>query len=130
MHAGKMLGGSSSIGDHQYTRGNRKNYDDWAALGATGWSFKDVFPYFLKLEDNTDKEYLLNGNFDRFYLFIILINYTFNYIRFIFNIQNKINTATHCFSSSKELFSKEEIGYYQDKLRPNFEISDMEWSRT
>lgn len=61
MHAGKMLGGSSSIGDHIYVRGNRKNYDDWASMGAEGWSYKDVFPYFLKLEDNRDKEYLANG---------------------------------------------------------------------
>ncbi|GBN85132.1 Glucose dehydrogenase [FAD, quinone] [Araneus ventricosus] len=44
-----------------YVRGNRKNYDDWAAQGAEGWSFNDVWPYFLKLEDNRDPEYLANG---------------------------------------------------------------------
>lgn len=71
MHAGKMLGGSSSIGDHQYIRGNRKNYDDWEALGATGWSYKDVLPYFLKLEDNNDKEYLLNGKIWKIFLICI-----------------------------------------------------------
>lgn len=44
-----------------YVRGNRQNYDRWAAEGAEGWSYDDVFPYFIKLEDNKDKEYLANG---------------------------------------------------------------------
>lgn len=61
--SGKMVGGSSSFNSLIYVRGNKKNFDDWEQLGATGWSFKDVFPYFLKLEDNRDPEYLWNGNF-------------------------------------------------------------------
>lgn len=44
-----------------YIRGNRRNYDEWAALGAEGWSYDEVFPYFQKLEDNTDPTYLENG---------------------------------------------------------------------
>ncbi|GBM68510.1 Oxygen-dependent choline dehydrogenase [Araneus ventricosus] len=44
-----------------YVRGNHKDYDNWAAQGAEGWSFKDVFPYFLKLEDNRNIEFLTNG---------------------------------------------------------------------
>ncbi|CAL1288547.1 unnamed protein product [Larinioides sclopetarius] len=59
--SGKGLGGSSLLNAMLYVRGNRKNYDDWAAQGATGWSFNDVWPYFLKLEDNRDPEYLANG---------------------------------------------------------------------
>ncbi|MEZ5892902.1 MAG: GMC family oxidoreductase N-terminal domain-containing protein [Parvularculaceae bacterium] len=35
-----------------YIRGSRADYDNWAAHGATGWSWDDVFPYFLKAEDN------------------------------------------------------------------------------
>ncbi|KAF8783200.1 Glucose dehydrogenase like protein [Argiope bruennichi] len=58
---GKGLGGSGILNAMVYTRGNRKNYDDWAAQGAEGWSFNDVWPYFLKLENNTDPEYLTNG---------------------------------------------------------------------
>ena len=44
-----------------YVRGNPKNYDDWEAEGAEGWGYKDVFPYFIKLEDNRDPEYVANG---------------------------------------------------------------------
>lgn len=59
--AGKMLGGSSSMNSLLYVRGNRQNYDDWASQGAKGWRFKDVYPYFLKLENNKDREFLANG---------------------------------------------------------------------
>jgi len=48
--AGKMLGGGSSINGQVYIRGTRADYDRWAALGATGWSFDEVFPYFLRSE--------------------------------------------------------------------------------
>lgn len=34
-----------------YTRGSKHDYDDWENYGATGWSFKDVEPYFLKVEN-------------------------------------------------------------------------------
>lgn len=46
-----------------YVRGNRKNYDDWAANGAVGWSWSDVYPYFLKIEDNTNPEYIADGKY-------------------------------------------------------------------
>ena len=46
---GKVLGGSSSINAMIYIRGNRADYDGW---GADGWGWDDLFPYFLKAEDN------------------------------------------------------------------------------
>lgn len=47
---GRMLGGSSSLNGQVYIRGTRSDFDDWAAMGATGWSFNEVFPYFLRSE--------------------------------------------------------------------------------
>jgi choline dehydrogenase-like flavoprotein len=51
---GKVLGGSSSINGMVFVRGNRKNYDDWAAEGNAGWSYDDVLPYFKKFESFED----------------------------------------------------------------------------
>lgn len=48
---GRMLGGSSAINGMVYNRGQRRDYDDWAAAGATGWSFNDVLPYFRRSEN-------------------------------------------------------------------------------
>jgi len=48
--AGRLLGGSSSINGLVYVRGTREDYDYWAQVGARGWGWKDVFPYFLKAE--------------------------------------------------------------------------------
>ena len=37
-----------------YIRGHRSDYDQWASLGNTGWSYADVLPYFKRSEDNAD----------------------------------------------------------------------------
>ena len=49
---GKMLGGSSGINAMVYVRGHRQDYDNWAALGNTGWSYDEVLPYFIRSENN------------------------------------------------------------------------------
>ncbi len=51
---GKVLGGSSSTNAMAYVRGNRADYNDWAALGNKGWSYQEVLPYFTRHEDNAD----------------------------------------------------------------------------
>ena len=49
---GKILGGSSSINAMVYVRGHASDYDDWAALGNTGWGWDDVLPAYRAMEDN------------------------------------------------------------------------------
>ncbi|KAG8190899.1 hypothetical protein JTE90_010324 [Oedothorax gibbosus] len=44
-----------------YVRGNRKAYDNWAKQGCVGWSYSDVNPYFLKAENNQNRDYIANG---------------------------------------------------------------------
>ncbi|MDB5239476.1 MAG: choline dehydrogenase [Spirosoma sp.] len=49
---GKTLGGCSSTNAMAYVRGNRLDYDDWAAQGNAGWSYEEVLPYFIRSEHN------------------------------------------------------------------------------
>ncbi|WP_341713707.1 GMC family oxidoreductase N-terminal domain-containing protein [Erythrobacter sp.] len=49
---GRGLGGSSAINAMVYIRGNSWDYDNWAALGCSGWGYEDVLPYFKRAEHN------------------------------------------------------------------------------
>jgi len=58
---GKMLGGSSGINAMVYIRGQREDYDHWAALGNPGWGWSDVLPFFIQSEGNDSLGAPLHG---------------------------------------------------------------------
>lgn len=62
---GRIIGGCSTVNGMLYIRGNRKNYDDWAAAGCAGWSYADVLPYFKRSECHEDGESEFHGGSGR-----------------------------------------------------------------
>ena len=48
------MGGGSSVNVQAANRGLPRDYDEWAELGATGWAWDDVLPYFIRLENDLD----------------------------------------------------------------------------
>jgi len=59
---GKVLGGSSSINGMAFVRGHPQDYDRWQALGAAGWDWQSVLPYFIKLENRLGPPSALRGH--------------------------------------------------------------------
>ena len=57
----RLLGGGSSINGICANRGSPYDYDEWAAIGAHGWAWSDVLPYFKKLESDADYGEPLHG---------------------------------------------------------------------
>lgn len=49
---GKVLGGSSSVNGLIYIKGNPKDYDGWAQMGLSEWSYDQLLPYFRKAESH------------------------------------------------------------------------------
>jgi choline dehydrogenase len=60
---GRILGGSSSINGLIFIRGQREDFDDWEKLGAKGWSYNSVLPYFKKIESYEGGESQYHGAF-------------------------------------------------------------------
>ncbi len=48
---GKVLGGSSSINGMVYVRGHACDFDTWEEMGAAGWGYADVLPYYMRMEN-------------------------------------------------------------------------------
>src|SRR5579871_3734682 len=48
--SGRILGGGGSINGMVFVRGNRTDYDGWAASGCPGWDYHSVLPYFKRME--------------------------------------------------------------------------------
>ena len=49
---GKVIGGSSSINGMVYVRGHAKDFDTWEEMGAKGWGYRHVLPYFKRMESS------------------------------------------------------------------------------
>ena len=59
---GKVLGGTSSINGMIYIRGNPADYDEYAALGNRGWSYREVLPYFKRSENHASRRNEFHGD--------------------------------------------------------------------
>lgn len=58
---GKVLGGSSALNGMAYVWGDPAEYDSWQARGIEGWSFRELLPYFKRLENNVFSDHPLRG---------------------------------------------------------------------
>ena len=58
---GRVVGGSSSINGLIYIRGQPNDFNDWASLGADGWSYRDVLPHFRAVETFTGEPSQFRG---------------------------------------------------------------------
>lgn len=58
---GRVLGGTSTINGMLWVRGDPSEYDNWAAMGNTGWSFAELLPYFQKIENTELGEEAFRG---------------------------------------------------------------------
>ncbi|MEK9278517.1 MULTISPECIES: GMC family oxidoreductase N-terminal domain-containing protein [unclassified Bradyrhizobium] len=63
---GRVLGGSSSINGLIFIRGQHEDFDDWQRLGADGWSYRDVLPYFRRYERYRGGESQFHGGLGEF----------------------------------------------------------------
>lgn len=59
---GKLLGGSSSINGMTFVRGHPSDFDRWQQMGATGWSYEEVLPYFRRMETHPTKRSIYRGD--------------------------------------------------------------------
>ena len=63
---GRVLGGSSSINGLIFIRGQREDFDDWERLGAKGWSYRELLPYFRRYERHQGGENQYHGGLGEF----------------------------------------------------------------
>ena len=59
---GKLVGGSSSINGMTFVRGHPTDFDTWRQMGAAGWSYREVLPYFKRMESHATKRSAFRGN--------------------------------------------------------------------
>ena len=59
---GKLVGGSGALNGMLYARGHARDYDQWRQLGAEGWGYQDVLPYFKRIENDSHGEGVYHGS--------------------------------------------------------------------
>ena len=135
---GKVLGGSSSVNGMLYLRGNRENYDGWAARGCEGWGFEDILPFYKKLENHEDGETEYHGAGGPIHVTrhpenqLSPVSQAFMRataevcgvpVRDDFNGENQNCASTYQMSASHGVRSSTSEGYVQPSLeRPNFAL--------
>ena len=116
---GKVLGGSSAINAMVYSRGQPADFDDWEAQGNPGWGWRDVLPFYRKLEDHTLGESALHGAGGPVH---------------VDDISGEAHPLTHAFVKAGQEAglpfnpdlngaSQEGVGYYQLNTRGGFRVS-------
>jgi choline dehydrogenase len=63
---GRVLGGSSSINGLIFIRGQHEDFDDWERLGASGWGYRELLPYFRRYERYQGGESRYHGGHGEF----------------------------------------------------------------
>ena len=63
---GRVIGGSSSINGLIFIRGQHEDFDDWERAGATGWSYRELLPYFRRYERYRGGDSQYHGGFGEF----------------------------------------------------------------
>jgi choline dehydrogenase len=63
---GRVIGGSSSINGLIFIRGQHEDFDDWERAGASGWSYRELLPYFRRYERHREGDSQYHGGFGEF----------------------------------------------------------------
>ncbi|CAB0016916.1 unnamed protein product [Nesidiocoris tenuis] len=90
-HRGKGQEGGTILSGLIWTRGNYRDYDNWASLGNPGWSYQDVLPYFLKTENMMEPE-LRNSPYHGKHGFVPV-----EYVRYVTPLLNSFLKAANFF---------------------------------
>ncbi|MFT6776928.1 MAG: choline dehydrogenase [Paraglaciecola sp.] len=105
---GKVLGGSSSLNAMCYIRGVPEDYDQWRDMGATGWDWQTVLPYFKKSEKQQHGESELHGGHG--YLSVSDLRHTNPLSGSFVDAAEEIGLSKVCDFNSRE---REGLGFYQ-----------------
>ncbi|QDG77403.1 GMC family oxidoreductase [Labrenzia sp. PHM005] len=116
---GKVLGGSSSINAMVYIRGQHADFDDWKAMGNTGWGWDDVLPYFKRSETNDAGADAFRGGDGPLHV-SSMTKYTHPLCQNFFKASEQ---AGFKFNSDFNGADQEGVGHYQITAKDGFRMS-------